>query len=247
MFDTKAVEKIGYYVYALFDPEDMSLPFYIGKGSGNRVFTHSSGIEPNDIDETQMPAKLEKIVEIKQRKQEVKSMILRYALSEDEAFAIEATLIDMQNVIAPDSLTNQVSGKGVAEGIIDAVDLEINLQAEQFDTDEPVLIIKIEGLWSGLLKEYSSACDVPQSEIYEVTRASWIINANRAMRASCILSVARGLVRGVFVVDRWLQCEDSNRKYFEGKVDEDHQNFVGKSVEHMFRKCGQNPIRYHNC
>lgn len=247
MFDTKAIEKIGYYVYALFDPEDMSSPFYIGKGSGNRVFLHSKGIEPPDLNTTQMPAKLEKIVEIKHRNQEVKSMILRYALSEDEAFAVEAALIDMMNFIAPDSLTNQVSGKGVAEGIIDVIDLEVNLQAEQFETDEPVLIIKIEDLWSKLLNQYGSACDVPRDDIYEATRASWVINERRAMRASCILSVARGLIREVFVADRWFQCEDSNRKYFEGRVDENHRDFIGQSVAYMFKKGGQNPIRYHNC
>ena len=38
-FDNKTIEKLGFYVYGLIDPDTKSM-FYIGKGSGNRVFMH---------------------------------------------------------------------------------------------------------------------------------------------------------------------------------------------------------------
>lgn len=251
MFDVKAIEKIGYYVYALFDPIDpknMSMPFYVGKGSGNRVFSHADGEIPADLDETQMPAKMEKIRKIKDRNQSVKHVILRYGLSEDEAFLIEATIIDILNYIAPDALRNQISGKRVSESIIDAEDLATSLMAEPFKSDTPVLIIKIEGLWTKLLQEFKSANDIPQEKIYKATRASWKINPSRAARADCILSVARGLIREVFIADEWHQDENSDRKYFVGSpAPAKYRKFIGQSVALIFKKGGQNPIRYYNC
>lgn len=40
LFSHEICEKLKYYVYAYYDPADMSFPFYIGKGKGNRCFQH---------------------------------------------------------------------------------------------------------------------------------------------------------------------------------------------------------------
>lgn len=45
MFDAQGQETLGYYVYGLFHPDRPNWPFYIGKGSGNRVFSHAAGQE----------------------------------------------------------------------------------------------------------------------------------------------------------------------------------------------------------
>ena len=41
-FAREVVEKLDNYVYRLVDPRT-GLTFYVGKGSGNRVFDHAAG------------------------------------------------------------------------------------------------------------------------------------------------------------------------------------------------------------
>ena len=38
MFDELSISKLGFYVYILIDPYE-DVPFYIGKGFGDRVFS----------------------------------------------------------------------------------------------------------------------------------------------------------------------------------------------------------------
>ncbi len=250
MFDQKTQEGVGFYVYALFDPRTPSVPFYVGKGRGNRVFAHVAGEQKPDISQGEdfdglLGNKLTLIREIRSLGQQVKHKIIRYGLLEEEAFKLEASLIDMVNYMHPGTLTNEVSGHGVAEGFRDAMDLAVELGAKPLQTDEKVLIIKIDRRWDELIDEFKSGSDVPLERIWEATRGEWKLNTERARGAACVLAVARGLVRAVFVPTGWEKSQVEGRKRMSDRMDATaFKDFVGQSVAGHFRQGGQNPIKY---
>lgn len=250
-FDTLARERLGYYVYALFDSGKPSIPFYVGKGQGNRVFDHARGkLIQQDEDEPLSP-KLELIAEIKANVhtgRHVIHKIVRFGLSEDEAFKVEAAVIDIVNYMHPDTLLNQISGQGIAEGFYNATDLALSLSADELQVDRPMLIIKIERKWTELLKEWDSGVQVPPNEIFTAVRGHWKLNISRANQAECVLAVARGLVRGVFVPIGWKDAGFENRKeMIDVSTTYNFDHLIGKSVAHLFERGTQNPIRYLRC
>jgi uncharacterized protein len=248
VFDTKAQERLGYYVYALFDPRDPLWPFYIGKGCGNRVFSHATGADPHPEQDEPLSTKLQQIAEIKAQGGLVIHKVIRFGLSEEEALKIEASLIDLLNHIRPDALTNQILGQGVAEGIYDAHDLATTLSAEQLNSDLPLLVIKIERRWTELVSAFGTADKVPEAEVFQATQGDWRLSIQRANKAACVLSVARGLIRAVFVPSGWTEAGYEQRKRMADKLDAaPYAGFVGKSVAHLFVRGSQNPIRYLRC
>ena len=98
MFDQKASEHLGYYVYMLFDPLESQEPFYVGKGKGNRVFDHAVGaIHEDDSDvtddrlgEAALSPCLDRVEQINRRGDKVERIIVAHGLSEEEADALEA-------------------------------------------------------------------------------------------------------------------------------------------------------------
>lgn len=88
LFSHEICEKLKYYVYAYYDPADMSFPFYIGKGKGNRCFQHL--LDKSDS------RKVSKIREIYDRGQKPVIEIVRFNLeNEREALVAESVAIDL--------------------------------------------------------------------------------------------------------------------------------------------------------
>ena len=75
LFSHEICEKLKYYVYAYYDPADMSFPFYIGKGKGNRCFQHL--LDKSDS------RKVSKIREIYDRGQKPVIEIVRFNLENE--------------------------------------------------------------------------------------------------------------------------------------------------------------------
>ena len=251
MFHQDAWPILGHYVYALFDPNKPNQPFYVGKGVGNRVFAHARGQLTRLESDEFMSAKQEVILQILKAGKEVIHKIVRYGMSHEEAIKVEASLIDMINHIEPGTLKNEISGHGAAEGIIDARDLKSALSAPKLDNLEelPLLIIKIERKWSDLLElNNDSPISINRSDIFNAVKGNWVLSVRRAKEAACVLAVARGIVRGVFVPSDWETVSHNNRKQMIGELDAaEYQYFVGKSVAHFFTNGSQNPIKYICC
>jgi len=94
-----------YYVYELHDPTDNTV-FYVGKGKGERAKQHELDALATDTE----TAKLNRIREIHDADKEVSVIVVGRYDSEEQALAVESTLIKW--VYGFKNLTNLIHGHG---------------------------------------------------------------------------------------------------------------------------------------
>lgn len=88
---------------------------------------------------------------------------------------------------------------------------------------------------------------ISAEDLYEITRAWWVISPANAQRVERVLAVAGGVVREVYRPTQWLPSPIEgleNRIGFEGVVAPDRETYVGRDVSHLFRYGSANPVRY---
>lgn len=101
-------EKLGRYVYALRDPRPGGTIFYVGKGTGDRVYDHAiAALAESDAEED---LKLKTIRDIRNEKREVGVEIIRHHLDNRTAEEVEAGVIDALRLIGI-PLANKALGK----------------------------------------------------------------------------------------------------------------------------------------
>ena len=226
------IENLGYYVYLLIDPRNNKV-FYVGKGKGNRINQHLLRALDDKTYETE---KDKKIREIQKAGLEVKHSVLRHELTEKEAFEVESAVID---ILGKDKLTNIVKGHNSEDkGLMNLEDIKIKYEAEDVIIKELAILININNLYRR---------DMTENEIYDATRKSWRININRISDIKIACSVYRGIIREVFLIEKWLSSpEVKGRFMFLGKIaPKDVRNkYVDKSVSKYWKKGSQNPIKY---
>ena len=258
-FSEKALDSLnGFYVYALIDPLNEKV-FYIGKGTGNRVFSHE--IESGKAPKSEK-AKLHKIQEIERDGFAVKRLIVNWGLSEVEAFASEATLINLLNYIPDMKLTNEVSGHHVHEALsVEEFELLYGATPLQMeDIKHGILVIKINKLYRR---------DMGDDELYDAVRGYWkaSLNSIKTRKIEYVFGVYNGLIVAVYKPDEWhyihekinapqreiLTDEDyerlKNRVYFVCEdyknLDKDGQFYLHKSIVDLkANQSAQNPITY---
>ena len=258
-FSEKALDALnGFYVYALIDPRDGRV-FYIGKGTGNRVFSHE--VESGKSHKTEKK-KLQKIREIEDAGFLVKRLIVNWGLNENEAFVAEATLINLLNCMPDIQLTNEVAGHHVHESLT-AEEFELQYGAiplKREDIKHSILVIKINKLYRRGMSE---------SELYDVVRGFWAasLKSIETRKVKYVFGVYNGLIVAVYKPDEWhygyemidipqrdiLKPEDyeklNNRIYFICKnyndLDEEGQFYRNKSIANLkVNQSAQNPITY---
>lgn len=188
LFSEFVSERVGWYVYALQDPGDGRL-FYVGKGRGNRVFHHAQAALATQQDHEMSP-KIELINAIHDAGLQVGTFILRHGISsESAAYDLESAVIDAMRLLDPSLdndrfvLTNLVLGHHHASRGLASTDVVISLfdAPPTPDIIDPVLLIKIPGLWHPSMST---------EELHRATRFWWKIGPRRE-QAKYVFSINR--------------------------------------------------------
>ncbi len=221
-FNQQTIESLAYYVYALVDPRDNRI-FYIGKGKGNRVFQHAK----DSLNEDDTSLKLDIIRSILQEGKQVGLYVLRHNLTEEVAFIVESTLIDLltyRKFNKTNLLANVVAGHHQwDEGIkdVDEIDTIYNCPKIDINHGDTLLLVSLNKSF-----DQAKANGVYRRiDIYESTRKYWKIGKNSPQEIKYVLGVYKGIVRCVIEVKSWewtVIAEDgtrfkSERCIFEGK------------------------------
>ncbi len=256
-FSEKSLLALGdYYVYGLIDPRNRRL-FYIGKGTGNRVFEHERESQGNPDSEK---LKLRTIAEIKDAGLDVEKIIINCNLTEAEAFAAEAALINAFNYVCDVGLTNIVSGHHSTEALNVETFEKINGAEELQPSDirHRIMVIKINKLYQR---------GMPEKELYDAVRGIWKASLSRARSVDYVFGVYNSLIVAVYKPTEWYVCKDAkdklprpevltptteNRLFFvdrdfeDGKpMDEAEMFYRYKSITRLkVNQSAQNPITY---
>lgn len=257
-FSERTLRALGdHYVYGLIDPRTHQF-FYIGKGTANRVFEHErEALSSPDADKL----KLQTITEIKDAGFDVCKVIINCNLTEDQAFAAEAALINAFNYVDSTRLSNIVAGHHSSEALTVEEFERLNGAAELTEADihHRILVIKVNRLYRRGMDE---------AELYDSVRGVWRMSMKRARTINYVFGVYNSLIVAVYKPSAWFVCKEAhdrlprqdivltpkteNRLFFvdDGfeigeKMDEAQRFYSGKSIARLkVNQSAQNPITY---
>ena len=234
-FPFSVIERLSYYVYTLADPATGI--FYVGKGTGNRIFAHIN----EAIKNPKKNDKLDKIREIRAAGRDIKYEIIRHGLSESEAFEVESAIIDF---IGKKELTNIKAGHKDHRGRMSVPEIIASYQADPVSITEPVILVIVNKLFER---------NISPERLYEIARGNWVVGERRN-KAKYAICAYKGIVRQVYTIKGWFpvlsrfpDTKRQNRWRFEGEISIGLQHYIGGSIESYLKRRAQNPILYINC
>ena len=239
-FSSEVISKLGYYVYLISDPSNGEI-FYVGKGKGNRVFSHFK--ETGDSD------KINKIKEIKSKGLEPKIEILVHGVKNEITIKkIEAAIIDL---IDKTNLTNIVGGYESSDfGRMDLNQINAKYSSKKANIDENVLLIKLSQTF-----RYNMS---PQ-DLYDNTRGIWKVSKKGRQKTKFAFAVYDGVIQETYEIQSWFEAgstyasgrtdierwKKTTRYEFVGNISQEmRKKYLHKSVDHYWKAKAQNPIRY---
>jgi hypothetical protein len=211
------------YVYVLRDPDSKKI-FYVGKGTGDRVFAHANGA----LEYEGLSIKNDVIRSIIQRGREVETIILQHGLSDHEdsnlshAHQTESALYGLFCLLDPAldnsqfSLTNLVVPPTYHEfGLKSTEDLvaQYGEPAETSQIPHNSMLIKMTKTWS---------LGMSAQDVYEFTRGWWPLSFHRASKVRYVFAIPNFVIRAVYEVPK-------NGWRYRVKGDRDWQHDVGKN------------------
>ena len=225
-------EPRDYYVYRLIDPRT-GHTFYVGKGTGDRVFQHAKAAIKYNPNEDEGSEKIAQINAIKNDGLDVIHVIHRFGMTENEALEVEAALIDVYT-----GLTNIQSGINPERGMM-AAETWRSLQEMETYTEPDVDYV--------LIKVKSNVLASNNNNLYETTRKAWRADLNNAKKYNYVFAAVDGIVKNVYTELTWCDSNEANRIEFTGKecLEDWVKDVFGKKIPEHYRKKGAaNPFMY---
>lgn len=239
-YDGSPSREDSYYVYMLAIKDEKIVPFYIGKGKNSRIFEHESDAEGvinaiNDNDELRLEKtiseKIIKIIDNMKSGQSIEKYIIKWGLTENEAFMCESALINICDCFYPNRLTNVINGHAsekekrnkthttkayeISEFLEKVCIEEVNYE-DTLLTNIPVIFIKIENA----LEQYKETENIDYERyVYESAQGYWKCNIDKANKAKYVIALQNTVVRGIYRIDKWMnvkelrEVEDDAPKY----------------------------------
>ena len=238
------IEEIAFYIYALVDP-NTNLPFYIGKGYGQRVFSHQ-----NDPNFDNIPSdKIQKIRDIESNSQTVRRIIIRHGMTEKESFIAEAVLIDFFRFFNF-GLTNIASGHhSQVFGIMSVEEIQRRYMAPPLEKlGEGCIIININRSYREARKRGEGFYEATRGTwnvergTWNVERGTWKIAGHRTNSIKFALAEYTGFVVEVFEVHSWESVEDRYKFTGVPANEEIRKLYINRRVPK--NRGAANPISY---
>ena len=222
--DTLDVGPRSYYVYALCTD---SGPFYIGKGKGLRILNHQDAAllaeENVNADDTLSPdekqeriramsAKLQNLIA---NKGKIEPVIIKWGLTEHEAFMCESSLINLLKFCKGKTiaeLTNLVNGHASPVELANSADVKTKARplplflaecaVSHKDINElqgKVVLIKINTTYPSCIRADGLPDD---AKIRDCVSGTWKINHNQQSGIQYVFALYRGRVVGIYHITR---------------------------------------------
>lgn len=212
-FPASVVRELQAYVYLYSDPETGE-PIYIGKGRGQRAFAH--------LDDISKP----RLAELRKLGKRPRIELLKWGLTDEEAHIVEATAIDLYGL---DQLDNRVAGHhGMRADVRKVI---ASIAAKPVTVRHPSILFSLSRMFR---------YDLTPGELYDVTRAAWRINKQRAERAEFAMAVYRGVIQEVYVPEAWVRghstIQASGIRTWNNKSLDERWEFVGRVAPDDIRK-----------
>lgn len=249
-------EKRRHYVYALCDDE--GIPFYIGKGKEKRVFEHQKALEeakkyinqkieknPDLTDNEKIKAKekLEESFSAKFQKldncKKQPEYIIKWGLTEDEAFQCESALINICNYFSENnktkgifdlsniqgghrSLPEKKSGLSItkmmsAQDFLDTCAVE-TIEFHEEDKEHNILCINIHSSYPLANEKLTLANEKLTRDdlIYDACRGCWIIAIKN--NPKFVFAIYKSRVVGIYEVGKWYKTVSNEFEETKGKM-----------------------------
>lgn len=220
-FDFYTLKILRSYVYALIDPASNEI-FYVGKGGGDaygnqRIFSHFHEADKLRNSPEKQSRKIKKILDIWNRKQEVKWVILRHGLNSTEAHEVEAAIIDTLN-LPTNRLLNEVVGHHSARGILNFD----GIKALSAPPVRPEKSIKVFVFQIHNHPNIALNCNITALDVYEATRRAWRIGKQYRNKGDeyYAVGVVQGISIGAYKIEDWGQDYDQPTKCVFWKSEE---------------------------